>query len=197
MFGQQRFADLRSMNMLLHGGGVLGLALLLSIVCWFSCSRSSGDVPADSNATSAFDPARLLAVHSKLTVAENELQVIETRLNALSRHIPAEAFERSALNDIVEVAKETGLALTNYEPAPAVARSGYRQLPIRLTGSADYRGICRFLDRIDHMTRLATIEALEIASSADAAMYPVSLTLAVYYTEPPKANVAKGGGRNG
>jgi Tfp pilus assembly protein PilO len=100
------------------------------------------------------------------------------------------------LNDILQLAKDAGLTVRDYQPATAVAKAGCRQIPIHLSGAGDYQGIYRFLDGLERLVRLTMIEKLEVAA-APAAPYAVAATVAVYFTGQAAANGQLAGAKNG
>jgi len=196
MFNQP---DLRSpwpLGLFLHAVGVLGLAAIAS-VAFALVGDFQGAAQATADRGSVEPASRLRKIRAELVQLEGQWKAAEARLQEESRRVPPEPRESEFLKDMLQVAKQTGLDLRDYQPATPVTMGGSRQLPIRLSGAADYRAICRFLDGVSRLPRLTTIEKLEISATPPGAPYPVAMTVAVYFTDQATPAGNRGGGKNG
>lgn len=195
MFRQPDLQDERWLDCLLQGAGATGFAAVLWLA-WWTVAGATADA-SGSQPSGGRSAARLASVHAELAAIEKQSAAAALRVQEGRRRIPPEPGESDFIREIMEVAKSAGVAIKDYRPEPAVVISGCRQLPIHLSGSADYGGICRFLDRLHRMPRLATVERLEINTAAGSTAYPVAVTLGVYFTGAAPVESKKGAGKNG
>ncbi len=195
MFQRQSFHNERPLDCLLHGVGAIGLVIIGSIAYWMVAAPNRA--PADSARMPSAHAGELRAVHAELFQLENELAAVEARIEEGSRRIPTEPRETEFLRDVVRIADEVNFTLRDYQPSQPKAQTGCPQVLIDVYGSGDYRSICRFLDEVGRLPRLATIERLDIAAEATDAVYPVSIQIGVYFTGQPAGGEHKGGGNHG
>lgn len=194
MFQHQGSARERSLNRLLHTAGALGAAAIIAVACWGTGAAKRGSTVVQAGPDFAKHTRRLRAVHNELAELEEQLGIVEERVQEGNRRIPPEPGESQFINDILRIAGQAGFTIRDYQPVPPVSRVGCQQIRIHVLGSADYRGICQFLDEVSRLPRLTTVETLEIAASESAEPYPIAVTLAVYYTgRTANADATEGG----
>jgi hypothetical protein len=182
---------------LLHAVGVAGLVAIGTLAYALAAPSAPVGGSGVSGQRPATSGARSRGVHTELAEVEKELAATEARLQEGRRRIPVEPRETEALQELVRLAARDGLRIADYQSAPPIARTRCRQILIHLSGSGDYSSICRFLDSVSRLPRLTTIEALEISASTDASVYPIAVTLAVYFTGPTAVKAQNGGPSNG
>ena len=174
------------------------MAAIVALAYWLFA------LPGDQTAAEAARPeaaeceARLRAVHAELADVDRQLRAVAERVEEESRRVPNDPGEDEFLSHLLRAAKDAGLVVRDYHLIPATpVKSGCQQIAVRLSGAADYRGICRFLDSVSKATRLTTIEKLEINGADAATAYPVEVTVAVYFTGRTAADGKRGSVKNG
>ncbi len=195
MFKQQSFQNERPLDCLLHAGGAIGLVVIGSIAYWLI--GAPDHAPGDSAKRPSAQAGELRAVHAELLQLENDLAAVEARVQEGSRRIPPEPRESEFLKDVMRIAGEANFAIRDYQPGQPRTQVGCPHIFIELAGSGDYRSICQFLDGVSGLPRLSTIERLDIVAEPTGTTYPVSITLAVYFTGRPTSDQHNGGGNDG
>lgn len=194
MIPQQGFQNERALDCLLHSGGAVGLVVIVSTAWWLLAVPERA---ADSGGVLSARAAQLRAVHAELLELNRELDGLEARVEERSFRIPAEPRESEFLQDVMRIAAEANFTIRDYQPSQPKTQAGCPHIFIELYGAGDYRSICRFLDEVTRLPRLATVEKLDITGEPADGAYPVAITIAVYFTGRPAAGEPTGGRNHG
>ena len=116
--------------------------------------------------------------HRDLTEQRDE---IEQRASAFRERIPDQPHEAEFLGQIAQLADRVGLQIRDYRPGTSSTCDSYSQMEVVLAGEGTYASICRFLDELGQLSRLTTVARLEITTQKGSDIYPVTMTLVIYF----------------
>ena len=116
-----------------------------------------------------------LAAQSMMTPQyEQQINEIEAQFGSLLEMIPASLESVQVLHQISQAARDSGLRLQWFKPAPEMPEDAYVILPVDIRLVGNYHAVGRFLDAVSRMKHLITVDV--ILEGADAA--PGQLVLA-------------------
>lgn len=123
-----------------------------------------------------------------------ELQLANSQATferALSR-IPETPRESEFLAQITHLARTCRLKIQRYHPREPVNEGTHTALEVQLDASADYEGICTFLDGLRTLDRLCRVTRLRIqAVETETQQLPIEMTLRIYYAPLEKATTGE------
>lgn len=118
--------------------------------------------------------AQLAAQSMMATLYEQRVGEIEAQFGDLLEMIPASLEAVQVLHQLSQAARESGLRLQWFKPAPEIPGDAYVVLPVDVRLIGNYHAVGRFLDAVSRMKHLITVDV--ILEAADAA--PGQLVLA-------------------
>lgn len=109
--------------------------------------------------------------------------------HAISR-LPETPRESEFLAQITHLARTCKLKIQRYHPREPVNEGTHTALEVQLDASADYAGICQFLDGLRTLARLCRVTRLRVhAVDSGAPLLPVEMTLRIYYAPLTKPDL--------
>jgi len=108
------------------------------------------------------DARRAQLVALSLPVAQREVRALEISLETAEKVIPRAGDAQGLLRQLHDLAAESRLAITKFQPKPLVPRSHWAEWPIELGLEGGYHDVGRFLDRLPAVSQLIRITDLEI-----------------------------------
>lgn len=168
---------------------ILQVAALLSLVACGWTTYSVFDAPTVDQVRAAERPTgpgpatgkKLSRVRGALRQAEQELQKGEAHARQLRERIPRVPDEAEFLGQLSRVAELTGLQIRDFRRGPVTVKESYSELRVDLTCSAKYAELCRFLEELDKLPRILTIDKLTVNVEENEKEYPIDLSLSVYF----------------
>jgi Tfp pilus assembly protein PilO len=183
--------NIRTLSRALHAMGALGLAGLLGAAIHLGLLS-----PAMSNQPGRNDLVRPEA--KRVADLRRELAVIDRRADALQQQIdkvrlrtPDDPGEAEFLEHVSDLAKRHGVEIHQHHVAAPASAAGRWQIEITLSCSGRYDGLCKFVDAVARLPRLANVTRLSVVA-AESGKYPLELTLAIYFTRDPNSKLAGG-----
>ncbi|MGM0487524.1 MAG: type 4a pilus biogenesis protein PilO [Planctomycetota bacterium] len=173
----------RTLDSILQATAVLSL-VACGLVTYYGCSaRPVGQVEAaeENEGPSPSAGDKLPEIRRALRQAETELEKAHAHAQQLRQRIPDDPDEAEFLKQVSRLAAATGLEIRDYRRGSLAVKESYSELQINLTCSARYAELCRFLEALDELPRILTIEKLAISSPDEGDEYPVDLSLSVYF----------------
>lgn len=175
--------DTRRFGRLLHYAGVL-----VTVVC-ASVGYSLLHAPAVQ--TIADTAARIdevvqsvqnaPVIRSQHQIVSEKLKEVTTRIANVQRRVPQNSDEGDFLHQLTQLAGNEKLAIKEYNPGKAEARSGYAEMQVTLKGEGSFGSICTFVDRLNKLARLSKIKELTLEAEDSRAEYPMTATLVIYF----------------
>ncbi|MEZ6052687.1 MAG: type 4a pilus biogenesis protein PilO [Planctomycetaceae bacterium] len=177
--------QLKSLGWGLHAAGAsVAVALLLGIHgLVLSALRAENTrleqqitVHSDYNDTASMISARHETLRAALTDRQNRLEELLTR-------IPESPRESEFLAQLTQLARQSGMTISQYTPGKAQQEKTHADLEVSLQADASYESICRFLYGLADLPRLCHVTSLSLAAPApEQTIYPVEMTLRIFYT---------------
>ncbi len=182
MLSRDRERNLRLTGWLIHLAGVLSLAVgvgLYKAVVSALIDREQLEIAAEAQDKEQFlaraDDVRI--EHKRLT---EQLARLETNAVTMRQRIPEQPREAEFLKQVTQAADEEGLKIHKYERGSLDRKSTHAEFSVNLACEGDYRAIVGFLDRLARLSRVATVQSMNLTSSTTDS-YPFNLSLLLYY----------------
>jgi Tfp pilus assembly protein PilO len=181
--GRSRQRKIRRLGSALHCGGALVSLALLALGAWVVVAPLRAERSKHLQRCAHLD--RLIAgragverEHARLS---QELQDVRRRKEEIRRRITDSAQVGEFLRQVSQVADDVGVRLREFRPGAATRTGQYGVVRIELHCTGGYRGICEFLERLDKLPRLATIDRLDIAAPNRGESYTFKISLDIYF----------------
>ena len=173
---------LTPLGWLLHACGLLLAAAIFAIalIAYRSLDRDCDRLARQVSATSRFLNTGD-EIHFDHRNLNQRLSEMEGRLTDLMTRIPAARNESDFLAQLAELAHQCKLKIQNYRPGVVFEKEKYSEMAIRLSAEGSYQSCCRFLAGLESLPRLCRITHLNISASDNAEIYPIELTLRIYF----------------
>ena len=183
MFSKDREVRLRQFDRLLHGIGVL--CVLSTLFAYHFTFRRAFNKQQLEHRTKIVELQKSLRTkvavrneHARLNEALAELEELAKHVNA---RIPESAQEGEFLRQVSEAAQAESMEISNYQRGNRFERESHSELEVQFVCEGGYANICGFLDRLDKMSRVATIQRMELKADPDRSVYPVQFNLLLYF----------------
>ncbi|MEO8493610.1 MAG: type 4a pilus biogenesis protein PilO [Planctomycetota bacterium] len=177
---------------LIHLGGlatlVLGACAYQFVISGLITHRQSADAVEIAILESMLESER--GTEREVTRLEAELVQLEASAEAARQRIPETPQEAEFLAQISRAAAAKGLTIQDFTRGDVTVLPTHSQLQIRLTGEGDYTSICGFFEAMSTFSRVATVTNLNLSIPTDSEVYPLDLTLTLYFgaRTPPGGN---------
>ena len=173
---------LASLGWWLHAGGLLLTAAIFAIalIAYQSFDRDRDRLDRQISAMSRFLNTGD-EIHFDHRDLNQRLSVMEGRLTDLMTRIPAARNESDFLAQLTELAHQYKLKIQNYRPGVVFEKEKYSEMEIKLSAEGSYQSCCRFLAGLESLPRLCRITHLNISAPDDAEIYPIEMTLRIYF----------------
>ena len=136
-----------------------------------------------------------LAAGPKLRVQHAEqtaqLESLLQRVEQVNRRVPDQPREGEFLADLSRLAEEHGVAILDFRRGQSTTTETHSLVTVTVSARGPHTGLCRLLDAIGRLPRLAELTHLEITGQA-ADGYPTQMSYALYYgmaTSAPTASL--------
>ena len=109
------------------------------------------------------------------------LSDLERSAEEIRHKIPDQPEESDFLEQISTAAKARGLIIENYTRGGVTTTATHSLLEIRMTGAGDFPSICGFFEEMANLSRVATVRRLSLAVPTNSDIYPLDITLTLYF----------------
>ncbi len=177
-------ASLRHINLGLHTAG-LSVAVAIAYATFaFVVAPMQGQHQTMSDQIA--EGRRLLAqgekIHGRHVEVSEQLTNFEATFARVISRIPETPRESEFLAQITELARACQLRIQRYHPREPVNEGTHTALEVQLDATADYSGICRFLDGLRTTARLCRVTRLRVhAVGTEGTELPIEMTLRIYF----------------
>lgn len=119
----------------------------------------------------------------KLRHAEQELELADllARVEQVNRRVPEESREGEFLSTISQLAETHQITIEDFRRGKSTETPTHSVVTVTITARGPHAGLCRLLDAIAKLPRLAELTQLQLKSQTGPEGYPVQLTYALYY----------------
>lgn len=195
---QTASSSLRGFDLSLHAGG-LGIVLVIVYAAWTFAmeplQRQHQGLAGQIEGERALygKSAEIEARHHEV---EGQVADYEASFAHALTRLPETPRESEFLAQITRLARTCQLKIQRYHPREPVNEGTHTALEVQLDASADYAGVCQFLDGLRGLARLCRVTRLRIhTTDADGTNLPVEMMLRIYYAPltKPDAQEARHG----
>lgn len=177
-------SSLRGIDLGLHACG-FGAAVAIAYATWTLAiqplQNQHADLAARIHAQRQLHSQRddILARHREI---EEQVADFEGSFaHAISR-LPETPRESEFLAQITQLARACQLKIQRYHPREPVNEGTHTALEVQLDASANYAGVCQFLDGLRSLARLCRVTRLRVHTADEkAGILPIEMTLRIYY----------------
>ena len=176
---------------------------LLAAAWWFGWSSQLDDLSAKQQQETRLKDEWLRKKKLAVNLEEHRKQLaeIDRSFGALLRQLPSKAEMESLLIDINQAGLGRGLQFDLFKPGNEVAKDFYAELPITVKVTGSYHDLGAFAGDIAKLSRIVTLNDLEISSGKDNALAMTAVAKTFRYLDEEelakvkkdKAAQAKGG----
>lgn len=145
------------------------VALAMVVLGWFGLLSSASD---ELDAERAKEPGLKADYRSKLGQAVNLAELrkqklqVEEYVTQLEKQLPGKAEMDALLSDINQAGLGRGLQFELFRPGQVVVKDYYAELPISIRVTGRYHDIGAFAGDIANLSRIVTLQNLNIAGAA-------------------------------
>jgi Tfp pilus assembly protein PilO len=186
-------SSLRGFDLGLHAGG-LAVALMIGYISWtfaiapLQQQHMTMSTRIDGERKLQSQRAQIEARHREV---ENQLADFEASFARAISRLPETPRESEFLAQITHLARNCKLKIGRYHPREPVNEGTHTALEVQLEATADYAGICQFLDGLRSLARLCRVTRLRVhTTDVDGANLPIEMTLRIYYAPLTKQAAA-------
>ncbi len=171
------------LNWCLHGAG-----LVILVVCLGAFVQIALKPLAASRAAAESRVDQLEALLARAPQVQHEHQTLRASLAELKesvatthQRLPSEMREHEFLDQVRTAAQTTGIELGEYQLGTVEDLASYSKVELTFACEGSFASICRFLDQIDHLARIAEVSNLQIQSADNFNRYPHQVTFVLYF----------------
>lgn len=133
------------------------------------------------------------AVRTKHRQLKAELVTLQKSVEDTLQRLPAASEEYQFVAQVEEVAQANRVEITNSMIGNVERGESLSRAYVTFECIGSFASICRFLDGIDHLTRLTEVARLEIEPGENLQRYPFQATFVLYFTGNSHDRTMRGG----
>lgn len=178
-----RARHLVTLGWLLHVAGMV--PLFVGLLAYYLAFRAPLVVAeqhlSDRMATVSDLLSHTSEYRAELKLAEAVLESQQQRAVEVRDRIPDQPNDAEFLRSASEAASVSGLLIQGYSRGAVTHGPTFSQIDIHLECEGEYENICRFLDRLEHIPRVARVMSMEITVESQDELYPLVLVIRLYF----------------
>jgi len=173
---------LRSRTVIHAGGASLLLVALLTYYCAVHrplVTSAADDADRSQQLTELLDDSQ--SVFKENRAVSLELTSLTAQIDVIHQRIPTTAAESDYHAAVAQVAQQEGVQIIEHNRGQATTHVDCSELNVQLKCIGDYASICRFVDRLQKLPRIATVSQFTLQTVEGHTQYPVEISLVLYY----------------
>ena len=128
------------------------------------------------------------ALAASLARFKQEAEALRVRLETAKERLPSEREIPGLYRQVSDLAYQTGLAVSLFQPRDPATRDIYQEVPISISAEAGYHQLGTFVGRIARLSRIVNLIEMKITGiSRPTGTLRADLTLATYVFRPEGA----------
>ena len=145
--------------------GIIGiLAFLYFYLLYFPQYKKYTELQSEvQKLSSDFEEQKKIA--STLPKFKREAQELEQLFNAALKELPDKKEIPSLLMNISQMAQESGLQITLFQPQKENVMDFYEEIPVKIKLSGGYHEFALFFDKVANLSRIVNIKDLAISEA--------------------------------
>ena len=170
--------------------GVIGLIALLAGGYYLLLSPKMVEVSGlrGQRATKQVELDQNRAIAASLARFKQEAQVLRAKLERAKERLPSEKEIPGLYRQVSDLAFQSGLSVSLFQPKDPLAREIYQEVPISISAEAGYHELGSFFDRLARLSRIVNLTDLKLTGIArPTGTLRADLVLATYMFRPEGA----------
>ena len=179
----------------------LGVVLVLAILgagYFLLISPAQANVAAlrDRNASLQSEVTQNRAVAANLSRFRQEAMLLRRRLDSVRERLPNEKDIPPLYRSVSNLAYQSGLAVSLFQPRDSQPKEFYTELPISLTAEVGYHQLATFFERVARLPRIVNVSDLKLTGiNKPTGSLRVEMTLVTYVFKSDGGPARPGGRR--
>lgn len=162
--------------------GVLGYFFLIS------GARAERDTLLEENEVRRTEVRKAKADEANLRPFRVQAELLRKKLDVAKERLPSEREIPQVYRQVSDLATQSGLAVSLFQPKPAEDRDVLSEVPISVTAESTYHQLGAFLERVGKMPRIVSLgEFRLIGIDRPTGTLRAEMTLATYTFRPEGA----------
>jgi len=172
-----------SIGWALHAAGVGTVVLVLGAYYYFVYQRlevrGQSDIQRIDHLSALLSES--VAIQRRNRDLQKELHTLETSINEIRERLPHELRQTEFAGELNRLANEVGLHVLQLQWGATEVTPSHTQAQVQLECDGSYASVCRFLDEVSQLTRIADISHLQLEADPESQNRPFQVTFVLYY----------------
>ena len=181
------------------------VAVAIVVALWFAWLTDTADELTAEQAkeqTLRADYQKKLAQAVNLDALRKQREQVQQYVTQLEKQLPSKAEMDALLSDINQAGLGRSLTFEHFRPGQVSVKEYYAELPIAIRVSGRYHDIGSFAADIAHLSRIVTLNDLDIGQGKDGALVMNAQARTYRYLDPDEVSAqrkatGKGGAKGG
>src|SRR3990170_2742873 len=173
---------------MIFGAMVLVIAGALGYFFLISGSRAERDALVEENEVRRAEVIKAKADEANLRPFRAQAEALRKRLDLAKERLPSEREIPQVYRQVSDLATQSGLGVSLFQPKPAEDRDVLSEVPIAVTGESTYHQLGAFLERVGKMPRIVSLGDFRLVGiDRPTGTIRAEMTLATYTFRPEGA----------
>jgi type IV pilus assembly protein PilO len=173
---------------MIFGAMVLVIAGALGYFFLISGSRAERDALLEENEVRRAEVIKAKADEANLRPVRAQAEALRKRLDLAKERLPSEREIPQVYRQVSDLATQSGLGVSLFQPKPAEDRDVLSEVPIAVTGESTYHQLGAFLERVGKMPRIVSLGDFRLVGiDRPTGTVRAEMTLATYTFRPEGA----------
>jgi type IV pilus assembly protein PilO len=173
---------------MIFGAMVLVIAGALGYFFLISGSRAERDALLEENEVRRAEVIKAKADEANLRPVRAQAEALRKRLDLAKERLPSEREIPQVYRQVSDLATQSGLCVSLFQPKPAEDRDVLSEVPIAVTGESTYHQLGAFLERVGKMPRIVSLGDFRLVGiDRPTGTVRAEMTLATYTFRPEGA----------
>lgn len=173
---------------MIFGAMVLVIAGALGYFFLISGSRAERDALLEENEVRRAEVIKAKADEANLRPFRAQAEALRKRLDLAKERLPSEREIPQVYRQVSDLATQSGLGVSLFQPKPAEDRDVLSEVPIAVTGESTYHQLGAFLERVGKMPRIVSLGDFRLVGiDRPTGTIRAEMTLATYTFRPEGA----------
>ena len=173
---------------MIFGAMVLVIAGALGYFFLISGSRAERDALLEENEVRRAEVIKAKADEANLRPFRAQAEALRKRLDLAKERLPSEREIPQVYRQVSDLATQSGLGVSLFQPKPAEDRDVLSEVPIAVTGESTYHQLGAFLERVGKMPRIVSLGDFRLVGiDRPTGTILAEMTLATYTFRPEGA----------
>ena len=173
---------------MIFGAMVLVIAGALGYFFLISGTRAERDALVEENEVRRAEVIKAKADEANLHPFRALAEALRKRLDLAKERLPSEREIPQVYRQVSDLATQSGLGVSLFQPKPAEDRDVLSEVPIAVTGESTYHQLGAFLERVGKMPRIVSLGDFRLVGiDRPTGTIRAEMTLATYTFRPEGA----------